>query len=597
MLKDGPLKDGPLKPGRIGTDDFEYPMLKDGPLKEAVERRFVEREAVERRTVERLASSMKEDRDAASLEKLVLGQHEANQLQRESNLLLRQLLCETTAMASQAQKGLHSMTLGTASEPVVMSDTSVHSASNDCSVHRMMSNESSQQAMIAARTPTSPSQLNHGKSNGSVYSMPDPYHCPVLKLEHGRVLSWGVGFTGKRKLLAYNFDNLQAYAALPKLFSPASIFVLRRSLVLQLLAQPFITAGIFVLTRYATAGLDADDLLAVVSPLVNLTDALTRLVPFLLGLFIALMLKRWWALRSNFLQRVFLAASQFSLVLGVVLPQEARQFRDRVERYFMLAHKMIYICARQKQHTLPELVEEGMLTRKELEHIQRTCEELPHSLPTQVGACDMSSAGIPLTWATQMIIRLNAFSQTPAGKDAGFAISPPLMVKLIGCCADARRGIQEIEMMLTSPLPFPYVHLVTCLVHLSAMFGCFKSGVLLATAGSDINFGGIVTEMLFLLSMNALYSGLLCLAVVLTNPFADDCVDFPAANFQCRLWKSQLFSRVFLFETDQVDASVARYLAGYRNPSQSLGGFRKKDKEVDDEDDEEEDDEDEDDVP
>jgi len=137
------------------------------------------------------------------------------------------------------------------------------------------------------------------------------------------------------------------------------------------------------------------------------------------------------------------------------------------------------------------------------------------------------------------------------------------MVKMISLCLDVRRGLQDIEMMLTSPLPFPYVHLVTLLVHFSAVFGCIRTGVLLGTAGAEVAPLRVGFELLLLLSLNALYSGLLCLSVVLTNPFLDQCVDFPAANFQCRLWKSQIFARTMLFRTVDVDRDVAESMDAF----------------------------------
>ena len=50
-------------------------------------------------------------------------------------------------------------------------------------------------------------------------------------------------------------------------------------------------------------------------------------------------------------------------------------------------------------------------------------------------------------------------------------------------------------MMLTSPLPFPYVHLVSVLVHFSALFACLKSGLLMATASGPPTLYQVVCQL------------------------------------------------------------------------------------------------------
>merc|ERR1711971_1158841 len=120
-----------------------------------------------------------------------------------------------------------------------------------------------------------------------------------------------------------------------------------------------------------------------------------------------------------------------------------------------------------------------------------------------------------------------------------------------------------IEMMLNTPLPFPYVHLVSLLVHSLAIFSCIRVGFRMGT-GPDSNLTPFrfATHCFGVMALNALYAGLLCLTVVLTNPFTDECVDFPAANFQCRMWKQGFFSREFIFPVDQVDADIYEDLPG-----------------------------------
>merc|ERR1740121_1680817 len=108
-------------------------------------------------------------------------------------------------------------------------------------------------------------------------------------------------------------------------------------------------------------------------------------------------------------------------------------------------------------------------------------------------------------------------------------------------------------MILNSPLPFPYVHLVSLLVHFSALFACLKCGVTLGTESKTPGPVLVVFELLFVLAMNSLYSGLLCFTVALTNPFLDEIIDFPAASFHHRLWKKQHWGRDLLHEMSGID--------------------------------------------
>ena len=55
-----------------------------------------------------------------------------------------------------------------------------------------------------------------------------------LELSQGRLLTFGTGFTGGKTLLHYDFDALQAYAAVSAIFPRVSMIFLRKVLLLQL---------------------------------------------------------------------------------------------------------------------------------------------------------------------------------------------------------------------------------------------------------------------------------------------------------------------------------------------------------------------------
>merc|ERR1719215_1243602 len=179
---------------------------------------------------------------------------------------------------------------------------------------------------------------------------------------------------------------------------------------------------------------------------------------------------------------------------------------------------------------------------------------LPSSMTVPETVIDFNFAMLPFFWAAHLIYRVFQFGQTTKGA-AGVTLPLPVLVKMLGYCMDARRGVENIAMVLSTPLPFPYVHLVCLLVHLSALFQCVQSGLALATEPA-LGVQHIAFELIFILAMNSLYCGLLCLAVVLWDPFGDDVVDFPQAMLHHQLWKSQAYATHFLDDNTILDAML-----------------------------------------
>eukprot|EP00930_Biecheleria_cincta_P086201 TRINITY_DN75527_c0_g1_i1.p1 TRINITY_DN75527_c0_g1~~TRINITY_DN75527_c0_g1_i1.p1 ORF type:complete len:574 (-),score=93.11 TRINITY_DN75527_c0_g1_i1:513-2234(-) len=380
-----------------------------------------------------------------------------------------------------------------------------------------------------------------------------------LEITKHHMLSWGVGYSGKKKLLQYNFNQLQAFGALPAAFAECSIFRLRRTLTFQVLLQPFLILAVFGLLR-ATSWESPEDARVMLQPVIHVPSELRQLVAFLLGLFISLQLKRWWSIRSVFLQGYFFSTAQLSLFLGCVMPNQSEELRQRMERYFLTAHRIIYLCARGETHLLRRLEGDGLLTADEISHLKTRIAALPGGAQKPVGGADMDLAEVPLMWIAQLIFRLYACSNAKQ-MDIKLAIPPPLMLKMVALCMDARRSIQDIEMMLTSPVPFSYVHIVCLLVQFYVMFACVASGIQLGTDTEAPSAAAVVTEIIMISAQNALYLALLCLTTVLDNPFTDEVIDFPAMHLQSRLWKSQIFARALLYDEDVVDAEIAKFCA------------------------------------
>lgn len=407
---------------------------------------------------------------------------------------------------------------------------------------------------------------------------------------------WVTAEAGHSNLMQYDFDALQAWATLPYVFARCSVFRLKKSLGLQILMQLCIVLATFLSLKAVqkttgeeafedtgqweddgsdsrrSANLDAADL----KPLEDLTTYLNRLVPFLLGLFISLVMRRWWSLRSSHLQRIYSSGAQLSFWLRMCLPSSAQWIRRRIEQYFLLGEKLVYLCAKQMddKSMLQQVKEGGVLEDVEYEQLAQHLEKVPPGMRLRGGTYDFDLAALPFNWAAHLIYRMYLFDSRTKGK-YGLSMPPPVLVKMLSYCMDARNGVEDIEMTLSNPLPFPYVHLVCMLVHLSVLFQCLKSGFSL---GIEVVLTPqrIAYELIFIVAMNTLYCGLLCLAAVMWNPFGDDATDFPAAALHKRLRKAQHFSTALLVNNAKIDDDL---IARFGQHDSSKRAKREKDEE------------------
>merc|ERR1719409_1373565 len=127
--------------------------------------------------------------------------------------------------------------------------------------------------------------------------------------------------------------------------------------------------------------------------------------------------------------------------------------------------------------------------------------QLPVGARNAAGVCDMDLAQVPYAWIAQLVQRVYWYGK----KASHFDLPAPILLKMSQLCFDCRNALGHIEMMLTSPLPFPYVHLVSLLVHFSALFACLKSGLLMATASRPPTIQQVGCQMMFVIAMNMIY--------------------------------------------------------------------------------------------
>lgn len=392
-------------------------------------------------------------------------------------------------------------------------------------------------------------------------------YAPKLRTWVGRsqYFWWTASPGGSRQLVRYDFENLQAWAAVPFMLCCCSIFRLRRSHGLQFLMQAGIMAIVCGGIRTRAFSEEYMEQVRVdTQGVIAMTESLGKLVPFFLGLFISVCLSRWWTMRSQYLQPIIAASVQLSFWLRATLPSEVSWVRERVEKDCLLGLKLVFLCAQGKQSEaqLDKLRSEGLLTTEEYKLLQERVDSLPDEARTHAAVFDFDLAALPFTWAAHRLYRVFMFG-TRTGGTKGINLPVPIIVKMLAACMEAKSCVAKVEMMLQSPLPFPYTHLVCLLVHFTAVITSAKVGLVLGTASTLTN-AQICCEAFTVLAVNALYTGLLCLAAVLMDPFGDDLVDFPAALLHQRLWKSQLFAGLVDEEAEVLDAELEASLLAER---------------------------------
>lgn len=357
------------------------------------------------------------------------------------------------------------------------------------------------------------------------------------QIESTKLITYGVGCTGKRQVVAYDHDRLVTWGGLPGIFARPSVFRLRFSLVQQLFA--ICTVAIltyFIMARFISTspesinGSIVDDPRVYwkkqVVPIVQLATYANALVAFLLGLFISLSIQRWWVLRSAFIQGIIKASRNMVFSMAACLPgHEHDEVRQRIARYCLLSNKLLFMCARGdlSEKMLEICVEEGLASKDEVEELVAAlrCHEIA---PPVTGALDCDVAEIPWLWNCRLVHILFKAGCFP----------PPVMALMHRLCLDARNAISGVEMQMNSQLPFAYCHLITTLVQGSVLLSSVKCGMLVALATSPL---AVACESTFHVCLSMVYLGLLSMTAVIADPFGDDVIDFPAAQMQQQLWR------------------------------------------------------------
>jgi predicted membrane chloride channel (bestrophin family) len=242
-------------------------------------------------------------------------------------------------------------------------------------------------------------------------------------------------------------------------------------------------------------------------PVIISTEGLifASLVAFLLGLFISTTFSRWWTTREK-LGTIMNNTTTLTMMLINFAPKdpEIQAAAKTLLRWMHLAHSMVYKHANDDVD-YNDLVEAKVATQAEAD---RLTESKGHNLPAIVyGWC---------------------FAILPPLISTGKVVAPLGAVTVVlACITGSFNASQELHALLSTQMPYAYLHLLTVTTKVHLAFVVFYAGGVIAGGISGHLWTRIIFGYTIIITNNIIYEGLLRIHAMLVNPLGDDDGDFP----------------------------------------------------------------------
>merc|ERR1719379_1847022 len=255
--------------------------------------------------------------------------------------------------------------------------------------------------------------------------------------------------------------------------------------------------------------------------LTSLTNFLAAMIGFMLGLYVSILIARWWNCRIDCLESLFAALSDVVLFLAVRLSdsKEDAVIKETCLRYTLLTHRLVYYEVRSmnEDEYLKYLQTVGLLEADEA--------ELLRGRPAK--------ASTAIVWIGKLYTTLGIARQWP----------PIEMLHLDNMLSSARNGVGQVTAYTDTQLPFQYVHLLTFVVISCNVILCLDVGLELGQAfkpGSTWDPVFVALELFRVFVQPIAYHAFLRLGSELSNPFGFDFNDFPMHAHHCMLRREGL---------------------------------------------------------
>lgn len=276
---------------------------------------------------------------------------------------------------------------------------------------------------------------------------------PLLKADTARLEVTKSGlysYVDHQKILKYDPSHASSICAFFRLSGTAFASA---KLWFHVFGFLMISIGVFLLVFFLCRRPELID----VNRVSSLVNYFSLFIAVMLAFYMAVVINRWWAMRSSTLGAFWGAVDDLALILGAHFPElDNRPLKTLVLRYCMLSYELIFMQAQGTDGDLSVLIERNLLKEEEGRRLQ------PLS----------SKAQVVWVWIASVFRLLSE-----QGK-----LSSRLLVRLYGICATGRGAIGAIFAHIDTQLPYAYVHLLAVLVHLNSILIAFKAGAVAAVA-------------------------------------------------------------------------------------------------------------------
>lgn len=272
------------------------------------------------------------------------------------------------------------------------------------------------------------------------------YGMASVPVKKDGIATFAQGHKDVWKMLRYDVEALVVRGGLLTIMSKGTICTLGTNFVLHLMRYPVFSFLIFLLTNYlVSSGIPVESKYAS-----DLVKNVTKVTPFILGLYVSLSVSRWWALRTSALGQILDSTSNINMLITILAPADQHQpSRDMVFRWTFAGVHLVVKAARNID-TIDDLVADGYLSKAEA----GTIAQVP---PFQRAMVAWAWVGRAVREAQQRGV-----------------ITGPFLGQMTQQVLKARDGIENIKTYLDTQLPFAYVHLITLMVSLTNFATGFK---------------------------------------------------------------------------------------------------------------------------
>jgi predicted membrane chloride channel (bestrophin family) len=252
------------------------------------------------------------------------------------------------------------------------------------------------------------------------------------------------------------------------------------------------------------------------SHLATVTNYITALLGFMVGLFVTSIINRWWRMREGCVGGFFRATMAILNWLSIRMPEASEaKYKETVLRLALLSHRLVYCSARNRESDadMMHLCSVGLMTAEEKEAV----------------------AGQPAK-ASLIWVWIGRYIRGIAEQAKWFNLKESRALEVYYSMAQG--AIVEIDAYCGTQLPFQYVHLLSMSVLMSNLLIAVKCGVAIGKAISPdtpTDNVYVFVQIFHVLFVPFSYHAFLLLCEELSNPFGDDFCDFPGYYFHCKL--------------------------------------------------------------